>query len=364
MLKKNQPSGSNKALVITRHVSVVPGIKSILGNYAINIATDYDSLNSISVIKKSLVETGNTVFIRKSLSRFIGDWGLPLMILLDYRINLGPESVYDSDHRKLLRTFFISFLILMKQQELENVRIHFILLTDDVDLKEAEEFQKNPVTILNVLKSNNEDINSIIDNIKKEPEEFNAIFGIHALPVEGFIERFDCTMKRVVQGAGARTDANQGVDNPRPSSAPAPKQDQELPPTAHLLYRFEDGTAYIDNKLAAAERNKVLSSIRPQQFYIYGRWETRNLAEITELIRQSVLSGIGGRQFKKNDQIVINLSDFCSVDATVISSLVKLFITDFAGFINKTIVVNFKNATILEKGSGYLIIKKYVRHDY
>ncbi len=356
------------ALLITDRTALASHARSVLGRHGITIITEYDSLYSTAVIRKTLKDTGNTIFIRKSFSRMVHDWGPPFLIILDYRLNLGASSINDSDNRKLLRTFFISLVIMMKKSELDRAKVNFILLTDKTDFAEALAFQKNPVALLDILKSDNEEINSLINGISGNPAEFNRIFRILALPDSAFENSFE---KAVIALTG-KSEKAAGNGRPGPEAetkkpdmpVQTKKADTGTPPVAHVVYRVDDSLAFIDGAQASLRDNPSLGSLMPGEFYVLGRWEYRNQAEVAKILGECITGGVGGKRFHQNDEIIINLNDHCAIDATVIASLVMLLTKQLSVFNKKRIIVSYKNAEILEKGSGYILIKKHVQHAY
>ena len=100
-----------RAIVISARRELAPALKVILNRHKISIDTSYDSLSSLLAITKSVRETGNTVFIRKAFSRFVSDWGLPDVLVIDDRIQLAIDSWQDPDNKKILRTLIVSIII-------------------------------------------------------------------------------------------------------------------------------------------------------------------------------------------------------------------------------------------------------------
>ncbi|MBP7736387.1 MAG: hypothetical protein KA369_10485 [Spirochaetes bacterium] len=356
---------NKQALLITGNSALGSHARSMLGKYRITVNTEYESLNSITVIKNSLKETQNTVFIRKSFTRLIKDWGPPAMLILDYRINLGPDSINDSDHRKLLRTFFISLVIMMKRNELGENSIAFVLITDQADFAEAAAFQKNPVSLLDIMKSDNEEVNTLIAGIKKDPAQFNRTFRI--VPIQG--DSFEASFEKTVIALSTGEEIEHSSERPEekdsaPRQAQAAKKNSAEAPVAHIVFRVDDATVYCDGVPVGKDRIASFSSFSADQFYVVGRWEYKNQAEVAGQLSDSIVKGIGGRQFHKNDDVVINIGNLCTIDATIISSLVMLLTKSLSGFTRISIVVGYDNAAVLEKGSGYILIKKFIRHSY
>ena len=59
----------------------------------------------------------------------------------------------------------------------------------------------------------------------------------------------------------------------------------------------------------------------------------------------------------------VNLTQ-CEIDQSIISSLISLATKELSRFKDVKILVNFANATVLEKAPGYIMIRKKVYHAY
>ena len=352
--------------MITAHTGIIPPVKSVIGKYGMTIHTEYESLHSIKVIKKAIAETRNTVFIRKAFNRLINDWGPPALILLDYRVDLGSDSLPDPDKRKLVRTFFISYIILSRKAEFDNLSANFIFLADTEDLPEVRKLENDPVKILDILETTNEDINNMMLSIRRDSDQFKRIFNLKVLPVERVHQELDKTVADLLrQSAGLRqvrtSNQNNDVKSPTQLKSESPDSAQ---PAAMVIFPVDDKKAYVNNKPVNIEKNKSLMNLSSKQFYIIGRCESKNQSEVAKIIRHAIRNGFENITFSTGDEIVINMSNNCTIDSTTISLLVDLLTHDLAGFKNKTINVSFKNACILEKSTGYFMIKKYIHHEY
>jgi biopolymer transport protein ExbD len=356
------------ALVITTHTKILSHIKSVMDKFGIIIHNEFDSLSSVRVIKRSIADTSNTVFIRKAFMRLINDKGPPALILLDYRIDLGSDSISDPGHRKLLRTFFISYIILLQKVEFNDISANFILFTDSDDDKEARALENDPLKILDILTTTNEDINNLIKNIRLNPGQFNRMFQVRIVTVDRVQDDLEKTVASLLSppatestGSAHRASAEE-IKQKEPQIAAKPAEN--APPTAMIAYLTSDKKAYINNRQVDIEKNKFLKSLIPRQFYILGRCDNKNQYDVAGIIRQAIKNGFDKISFSQEDEIVINITDNCTIDSTVISLLTGLFTQDLAKFKRKTVNVNYKNAAILEKSTGYIIIKKYIRHTY
>lgn len=364
------PLSDKYSLMITSNSRAAAHIRSVTDKLNIPLNMEYESFNSYRVMQKAVSETGNTVFIRKTIARLIDDHGLPELIILDYRLFLGPDQKSDPDRRKLLRTFFISYVIMMRKEKLPGLRGKFIFLANPEDVAEAAQFQRDPESILDIISTTNEDINNLAKTIRQDTGKFNSIFSIRVVPLDRVTDEIETALRSLLSDGGTDGVAPSSVPGAAPETngtAPSPERADagDTPPAvAHLLFRTDESTAYKDNIKVTPDKVKNLETLALRQFYVVGRWEKRNLNEVVDSLQQAMQQGVGGISFKNTDQIVINICNQCTIDGTIISALSKLFNTVLAGYQSKKINVNFKNATILERAPGYIMIKKYIQHVY
>jgi hypothetical protein len=356
-------TANNKAILITARSDITAPVKTIIGRYGISVHTEYSSLNSVSVIKRAMAETGNTVFIRKAFNRLIADWGPPVLILLDYRLDLSSPKVPDTDRRKLLRTFFISYIILSQKSEYTDLSANFIILADTEDLSEAKNFERDPLRILDILGTTNEDINNMMMSFRKKPGEFKKLFNLKAVRADRIDPDLAKTLEDLMSHMAGRKNQlhkQNEVDKP-----PAQLKEQATASSGVMVvFPVDENQAFVNNMQASIRNNKPFKNLSLKQFHIIGNCESKNQNEVANLIRKAVQNGLGNIAFTLDDEIVINMRNNCAIDSTTISLLVGLFTRDLADFKKKSVNVSFKNASILEQSTGYFMIKKFVHHEY
>jgi hypothetical protein len=356
---------NNIALLITARTDIIAPVKSMIGRYGISIHTEYSSLNSVSVIKRAIAETGNTVFIRKAFNRLISDWGPPSLILLDYRIDLGSATVPDTDKRKLLRTFFISYIILSQKSEYPDLTGNFIILANSEDISEAKTFEHDPLKILDILGTTNEDINNMMMSFREKPGQFKKIFNLKVVQTDRIHSDLTQTLDDLLHHISGRKDQTPGRNDDEKPQAQLMKPEAAGSGTAVMVvFLFDENKAYVNNKPVNVRNDKPFEKLSLKQFHIIGNCEKKNQNEAANLIRHAVKNGLGDSAFSSDDEIVINMRNNCTIDSTTISLLVGLFTRDLADFKKKSVNVSFKNASILEKSTGYFMIKKFVHHEY
>lgn len=364
-------TGKKNAIIITGSEGLIPVIKGALLKKDVVVDSTYSSLSSLHVIKKAIMETGNTVFIRKAFLRFIRESGMPDLIVIDYRIDLGLKKGMDPDNRKLLRTFLISYILLYKKNSLHNIKGNFILIGDNNFSQEIEMIKKNPVVLLDMIKTTNDSVNSVIDNLISHPDMFNEMFNIEYIDRSASSEEIT---SRIVDFLSARVYMDKDNEEARKENEAVQEKLKEsniekikkriIPEKGEVIYRLNVNTVFHDNRQVDYNTDPIHRYLTIGQFYVRGGWSFKNQHEIAGNIRDAVLNGIGGKQFRMDEDIIVNLCLKCEIDKTVVASLMQLFMKDLSGFKNKKAIVNFKNASVLERSTGYNIIKDFIFHTY
>ena len=135
-------------------------------------------------MRTGIAKSGKTAFIRTELLRFIKEVGFPRAIIMDSQIDLGPGSVQDSEMIKIFKTFLIAYVILRKGSEHKNLRGNFILLTKGKAFEKKFGIVSDPHSVMNLLSTQNPEINVFIDELKNDRELFDAAFSITLLDTD------------------------------------------------------------------------------------------------------------------------------------------------------------------------------------
>jgi len=175
---------SNKVILITEIPRINTTIKLALNQVGLEIVSDYPALSSLSVMRTGISKSGKTAFIRTELLRFIKERGFPRAIIMDGMINPGSVPDVTADMFKILKTFLIAYIILNKGEQFKGLRGNIILLTKGKDFARETGLGTNPQAVIDMLTTQNPEINALIDEIKQSPELFNSVFTIHLLDTE------------------------------------------------------------------------------------------------------------------------------------------------------------------------------------
>lgn len=175
---------SDSVILITEKPRITTPIKIALNKYNLQIVADYPALTSTSVMSAGIAKSGKTAFIRTELLRLIRAKGFPRAIILDSQIDLGKAVGADPGNLKIFKTFLIAYIILSKGEECKGIRGNFILLTKGKEFEKEYGIGNNPHNALDLLSSQNPEINYFIDEFKGNRELFDALFSIELIDSE------------------------------------------------------------------------------------------------------------------------------------------------------------------------------------
>jgi hypothetical protein len=372
-----------RAIVISAHRELAPALKVILNRHKILIDTSYDSLSSLLAITKSVRETGNTVFIRKAFSRFVSDWGLPDVMIIDDRIQLAIDSWQDPDNKKILRTLIVS-IIIAQATAAKPSPVNIILLDVTDGKSNSSSFEKDPVRILDLLGTDNATIGGVVASLKSKPDHFRKMMKIKVVSASAERAEIEGEMNAFLAGCfiagGNDTGAGETIvetkipvpgmmvqDAPhvqkpvgKPAETPVQKTAAEI---CDVVVRVDDDTCSINGSAVDLKGDEVRLSLVRGEINIRGRWVSRNQRKVHDAIMNEVTSGLAAKLYDDSSVVSVNLTQ-CEIDQSIISSLISLATKELSRFKDVKILVNFANATMLEKAPGYIMIRKKVYHAY
>ncbi|GEM_PF-2047459 len=170
-----------KSIILLKNRPVAQIIKGFLTTRKKELENESTLLNDFDEVKKDIHSNKNTVNLRKHFGNFIMKNGMPYLMVMDYRADLGLPQEIDPDQLKIFNTFLISFCILAHTPSHEKQTINLILLLDPNETKFKEEAIKNPALLFEGLKTHDERANIFINNIAKNPEKAKQFINLHTL---------------------------------------------------------------------------------------------------------------------------------------------------------------------------------------
>ncbi|HPV97366.1 MAG: hypothetical protein QM472_08970 [Spirochaetota bacterium] len=343
---------SRKVLLISDNKRASVGVRGALARAGLEVESRYLNLFSIPMIKKILARTGNTAFIRTGLFRFIREEGAPFAVVMDYAAGLGAD-LGDADGRKLLRTFLISYVILSRGRGFESLRANFLLLGTSRNMEEIERIERDPLLALDMIATGDAIVNSFVQDLRADRQGFLGRFLIRGLNAESPGGHIADIVGRFVQSVNDRARlAPAAVIGSAPSNEG---------PAARLLYRIDERRVWADGDISDVDSAPEYSALRMGEFYLEGYYTNRNLKEVGDKLKNAIGRGIATLKFDTDTPIVINMQDRCVTDAGTAASLAQILARDLAGYAGIRVSVSEENRRILEKSTGYNLLREYLR---
>ncbi len=353
---------SKKIILLTEKPRISSPIKIALNSLGLDIVTNYPAITSIQVMRTGIAKSVKTAFIRTELLRFIKENGFPRAIILDSQIDLGPGPVHDPGMLKIFKTFLIAYVILSKGAECRNLRGNFILLTKGNAFEKEFGIGENPHSVMNLLSTENPEINFFIDELKENRERFNSIFSISLLDADLPSDIITTVITKFISetSTGSR-DAEPHVETIQAAvlkeNVKVNVQDKPEDTVTRILYRIDSSSVYYDGEILS-ELSDEHTSLKEREFYITGPWTSKTELEISKRIAGVIQKGINEKaRFGYNDKIVVNIDDRCVIDKNTTLSLAQLFTKNLSLFKKITIIASAKNGALILKSRGYPMIR-------
>jgi hypothetical protein len=347
---------SNKILLLSDHHRAAIPIHSTISPLGLSIEEKNMNLHFLDTIRKAIKATQNTTFLRTELLKFIKTDGYPFMIMMDYTINSGLDEVKDPDHMKLLRTFLISYIILMRGTQFENLRGNFILLVKQDQLPTAQLMEQNPAVFLDRLKTKDPQVNTFIDEYKNDNNSFMKKFFIKVLQVDTSPNDISSTLNNYITAIKARS----SIQSKQENKAAGTTHDTSVRQPADILYRLDDTRVYASGEVRALQDDESL--LEQNQFYIKGYWTSTTQKDVANALNRAIKTKCNDTVvFNPEKELIFNCDEACITDASTCVSLTQLTGNELIDFKNIQIMVSPKNKAILENAAGYGLIQKFVR---
>ncbi len=347
---------SRKVILISDNKRASASIRGALGRHGLEVESRLLNLSSIPMIKKILARTGNTAFIRSDLFRFIREEGAPFALMMDYEAGLGPE-LGDTDGRKLLRTFLVSYIIFSRGKGFESLRGNFLLLGTARNMEDIVKIEQNPLSVLDMISTRDSIVNSFVNDLRGDRQKFLRHFYIRGLNTEAPAGEAADTVGKFVQSVNERTRLAEAA----PGRADPPPRDGGGT-AAQLVYRIDEERVWVDGDVLGVDSGTGYEALKTGEFYLAGHYTNRNLREVDGKLKSAITRGVATVKFDADSPIVINLQEGCVTDASTAASLAQMLAHDLGGFTGIRLAVNGENRRILEKSSGYNLLKQYLRY--
>ncbi|MBN1897623.1 MAG: hypothetical protein JW827_02515 [Spirochaetes bacterium] len=354
-------SENKKVLIITQNKRLLQALTNIIKNKDCSLVSGYPGLNDISLMKLQIKIKKNTSFIRTSFNQFIKDnGGPPVTIVLDYRMDLGLDDSLDPDKKKLFRTFIISSILLSRANTFGTYNtISMIFVGGPGDVKHFKAFKQYPNIVFKTVRTNNQQINDILDYYITHPEEANKIFYFNYLIINesnDVIEpskKFEKILDKVLSYQEKIVYKEKVKDQ-------TPIMDGKYEP-AKVVFKYSNSYVYLDGKTMNIENNQTYQQYKVNTVYIDGYYVNSTLQEVNRKLEKFFLEDLPKiRKVTPEDRIELDLNHHSIIDGATTHALNILVSFKLHEYKNIEILTNNENYRKMEKSPGFISLRKHI----
>jgi hypothetical protein len=360
-----------KSIILTDSFTLKRHLKSALSQHDLDIENE-PLLSDLVVIKDNIRKIGNTSEIRIALGNFIKTNGMPPLIIMDYMVDLGLSREADPDHRKLLRTFFISYVILLQGKGYYRKKNTLILVGDETQERQLGILCKQPHHFFNMMTTENPKINQWLKSFASNPALTNEFFHIDYLvkPKEGVIQGQIHKIHDIVTNVKRRLKmelSQHEIEREIKVEETAPSPPQPL----SLLYLFGNGDFYNNGTFEKYDKN-IHGEILEDSLFFKGDWISLNQKDGYDLILETLikrivpkLSEINQNESNKNfiPKINITLSDQCRIEPGTVPALISLIERELKKIGTVAINISARNKKAIMNTAGFKLLDNYIMQD-
>jgi hypothetical protein len=343
---------SDKAIVLTKYDNLVPLITDILLKNNISSSFPAENFTSLDSFIKKVNQDKNFAFMKKDILSFISEYGYPFIIITDMRINTGLDS--DPENIRALKTLLISYIIIMQSNLYSNISCNLLILADKREYKYYNEYIIHPQKFISTLKTNDNRLNTIIQDLAINDVKFNRNFNVLITEAEqdpslirseivlflNMIKTKEKLKNKLVQEkaqpAGPKINAVTAADVVLRSGA--------------LLFR--NGKEPVDSET---------SDLNEREIYILGNFTSYTRIEVIERLLSLIKKGFGDEfSLKSEDLFVINIPGNTVIDTTLPITIAQLMSRELHDYKNLKIRTTSSNYSIMQQSKGFSMIQKNI----
>jgi len=350
-----------KIVLMIENKRLYQALASIIKKKGYEIVTKYPALSDINLIKINIRNDKSTQFIRDAYNQLLKENEKPpLIIVLDYRIDLGLDRSIDPDKKKILRTLLISNVIYTRSKSFSNNRINFIFVGGPNDIKELEIFKDYPHFIFKTVKTTNETINTILDFYINNPDKTKSAFKFDYLLID---ETNDITIPATKFENIIKEMENEKrtIENKEKTKNQTPIMDGEFEP-AKIIYKISDIRLYADGEIYNIENNPKFGKYKCNIIYVVGYFVNKTIPAVNAKIEKFISEELPKiRKITPEDKIVVSLNSHSVIDGATTHALNTLISFKLHHYKNISILTDEKNYKKMENSPGFISIRKFIK---
>jgi len=343
---------SDKAIILTDYKDLLALISGILPDLNITFYSENSSLSSIDELKNITKQIGNLSFIKKDILSFVENNGYPFILVIDMKINTGLES--DNDNIKVLKTFLLSYIVIMQSEQYKNISCNIAILSDKAEYSRFKQAHKQPQDILGILKTNDERLNNIIHEYTTNNEKFKRNFNILLTDAGQPLSLIKSELVLFFNMIKAKEKLKSKLIKEKPASVNGPKINAAL--SADVVLRI--GENIFKNGNTQELYNEVLN-LTEKEIYILGNFTSFTRLEVIEKLLNLIKTGFGNDlNFKKGDALILNIPKDSIIDSTTPITLAQLLSKDLIDYKNVKIKITPVHHLLMQQSKGFSMIQK------
>ncbi len=345
---------SNKAMIFTEHNNIDSLITGILPTINVTPYSDQNSLSSLSDLKKRIISEKSLSFLKKDIIAYIENNGYPFVTIIDMTINTGLDS--DHDRMKIFKTFLLSYIIIMQSEQYKNISCNLLILMNKNEFINFKETLKHPQNIMSLLKTNDERLNSIINEYNCNNEKFKKNFNILVTDAEQETSLTKSEFILFINMIKAKEKFKNKLMSEKPPASAGPKINAAEPADVEL----RTGKLYFKNGSPATAYDEKLN-LTEKEIYISGNFTSYTRLDVIERLLNLIKAGFGNDFIlRKEDSITISIPGKSVIDSTTpitIAQLMSKELNDYKTVRIKTNAVHYKT---MQQSQGFSMIQKNV----
>lgn len=359
-----------KSILITSSDSLRNHFRSILKKHRIEIETE-PLLADLEAIKQDVYSTRNTSNIRNKFGEFIKKNGLPFMLILDYMYDFGLGKDLDPDKRKLLRTFAISYAILLQGKGYIRKHNQIVLIGEENYQKHLLLLSKQPHHIFRLMRTENEKVNQFLDIFSQQPDLTSEYFDVNYIvrPDQGVIQGqlnkiVDLIKVSERQYASSDQEIQAGAQHIQEGQAtPEQHTSQNVPEGVTLYYRLPDNRLIVNDDFLEYDKESH-GELMLETLYIKGQWWSQNQMEVVQQIvdlykKTLVPTWKENHSDKEKMNISIFLTDEVDLEVGMVPSLIQMVERELKPLGKISLYISPRNREKLSKAAGFNFLDNY-----
>jgi len=349
-----------KVIILTTNNRLCKALLQSVRKKNLEYESENISLYDMKHITRMVRTTKNTLFLREAFGNFIKENnGTPLCIVIDYKIDFGLPRNLDPDNMKLLKTFLVSSVILTDKTNLTYNVTNLVLISSPQNLKQLDMFKANPYLAYKIVKTENQQVNQLLEKAAGSAEKGNSLFSIDYLLIDESNDTLSAAHKLEVI-LDNLLKKKQSLMNLKKTEGQTEIISGKYE-AAKILYKISDARLYLDGKVFNIENNDKFEKYKEDVIYILGYYIQNNVNQVNEKLEKFILEDLPRlRNISIDTEINISLNSHTIIDggiAPALNILLSIKLKDFKNIHLITSPVNFKK---IEKSPGFISLRNYI----